>query len=145
MEPKTLREVDNDQVYYTVCWSRLKKVDKYDIIRTVPAMAGIFELYYKDRQKKLILLYFAWVWYGGLRHTIRAITDPELSLTAPKRRRILEEQECYYRYSLVASQEDMEDIHHFYASQRLREAPPSSQRFVEIFLKEESPDNLITI
>jgi hypothetical protein len=147
MEPVTLRTVEKDMVHYSVNWSAMEKVDKYQIINSVPAMAGIFELYFMDEKKKLNLFYFALAWYGGLRHTLRQITDPDLNLTAPDRRKVLEDRECYYRYSLVSSHDDLTDILHYLAAHKLSaaQAPPSSGRFAEIFLDEDSPDKIITL
>lgn len=107
-------------------------------------MAGIYELYYMDDKKRLNLFYFAWVWYGGLRHTLRQITDPDLNLTHPKRRQVLEERECFYRYTLIESQGDMEDVLHFLAFQKVAspEVPAHSGRYEDILLDEISPDKV---
>ncbi len=48
-KPVVKKEVRGRNVYFTVNWSRLKKGDKYEIVRSVPSDAGIFELYYMDR------------------------------------------------------------------------------------------------
>lgn len=146
VEPTTLRRERGEGVYYTVQWSSLCRVDRYQIICSVPSMSGIYELYYMDRFRKLNRFHVDSCWYGGLRNTIRAVTDPELTLTAPERRRILESNECYYRYSLVTNIDDMKDIVFFLTSDNPPgEVPESSMRYSRIFVKEDSPDHLIDL
>ena len=67
-------------------WSRLRKSDKYEIVKSVPSEAGIYELYYMDEKGKLCLFHVGKSWYGGLRNEIRLRTDVELETdprTAP--------------------------------------------------------------
>jgi hypothetical protein len=138
--------VDRDIAYYTIYWSRLTKADKYTIINSVPSVAGIFEMYYMDEKKKLNLKRVSRVWYGGLRSRLRRLTDPELE-EEPKRREILEKYDCYYRYSVIYSMDDMQDILFFFASRYTpgEEKVPHSGRYAEIYLREESPDKIVTI
>ena len=107
-EPRITKAVDGTSAYFTVYWSRLRKAEKYDIIQKVPSVSGIFELYYKDEQKKLNLLYVAKAYYGGLMNELRKRTDPELE-DNEKRRKILSDRDCYYRYSPSDSYKDMTD------------------------------------
>lgn len=138
--------VEAGNAYFTLRWSRLTKADKYEIIKTVPAMAGIFELYYMDRKKKLNLFYMGKVWIGGLRSRIRTLTDPEIEMDV-KRREVLEKFDCYYRYSLTDHQSDLDDVFFFFAGRHFPHETKAahSGRYIQILVDEISSDNLITI
>ena len=140
------KTVDEDNAYFTLRWSRLSKADKYEIIKKVPAMAGIFELYYMDAKKKLNLFFVGKVWIGGLRSRIRRLTDPELEMDT-KRRAVLEKFDCYYRYSLTDHQSDLDDVFYFFAGRHFpRETKAEhSGRYSQILVYELSSDKLITI
>jgi len=146
MEPKIVKEIEDDAVYFIIYWSRLTKADKYDIIRNVPSVPGIFELYYMDEKKKLNLFFLSRAYYGGLRNTIRQRTDPELEDDVD-RRRVLNKYDCYYRYTVTQSHMDMTDILFFFK----RTYNPNdtkvqdSGRFEQIFVEERSDDKIVTI
>jgi hypothetical protein len=146
-KPLVQKLVDRDEdVYYTIIWSRLKKAEKYGIISAVPSQAGIFELYSMDKKGKLNLFYFGKSWYGGLRNELRARSDPELEKDA-KRREVLDKFDCYFRYSLLESSDDMSDILFFFAQTYFpgtRTYKPSG-RYRDIFVKEIAPDKIVTI
>jgi hypothetical protein len=97
------KKVKDEVAYYTVFWSSIKRVDKYDIQRTVPAMAGIFELFYRGDDRKLHLFYYGKAWLGGLRAVIREMTDPILMKDRPDIQDILKKHECYYRFAVCES------------------------------------------
>ncbi len=145
-DPIVTKLIDNDIAYYTLRWSRITKADKFTIINSVPAQAGIFELYYMDDHKKLNLIRVSRVWYGGLRSRLRRLTDPELEEDA-ERRALLERYDCYYRYSVIGSRDDMQDILFFFAGRYMPgdTTVPHSGRYAEIYLREESPDKIVTI
>jgi hypothetical protein len=140
------KEEDGDTAYFTVRWSRLAKGDKYQIVRSVPSEAGIFELYYMDEKKKLCLFHVGKSWYGGLRNEIRIRTDAELEKD-PRRQTILEEEECWYRWSLLSNSDDMTDILYFYAQTYLPglSVTAHSGRYERIFVKEVDADKIVTI
>ncbi len=146
IDPVVKKQVDGATAYFTIQWSRLTKADKYTIIRSVPAEAGIFELYYMDAKKKLNLLRVSRVWYGGLRSRLRRLTDPAIE-EDPIKRKILEELDCYYRYSIIRSRDDMQDILYFFASRHKPgdDSVPHSGRYEEIYVQEKSPDKIVTI
>lgn len=147
MKPVIGREDDGDCVYFTVCWSRLARADKYDIVTKVPSVAGIYELYSMDGKGKLVLLNVASVWFGGLRNELRARTDPELEKD-PVRRKILEDRACWFRYSLIESANDMADILFFFDRTYFPHAEPKfapSGRYAHIHVKELSDDKIVTI
>jgi hypothetical protein len=47
-KPIVQKRVRGRDAYFTVSWSRLRKSEKYEIVRSVPSDAGIYELYYMD-------------------------------------------------------------------------------------------------
>lgn len=140
------KQTNQDNVYYTIFWSGLKKADKYEIIKSVPSVSGLFELYYMDHKKKLNLFFMAKAWYGGLRNSIRKMTDAELERN-PARRQVLQVYDCYYRYTMTNSYQDMSDILYFFSATYFpgkgKTAP--SGRYTQIFVQEESPDKIVTI
>ncbi len=145
-EPIVQKLVDGDIVYYKVHWSHLEQADRHRIIATVPALAGIFELYSQDEHRNLRLLMVSKAWYGGLRAAIRRQTDPELEVDAG-RRRLLESQPCLYRYSLVESRADMDDILFFFM-ETYRPGAGTMQhsgRYEQIFVEEVDRDKIVTI
>lgn len=146
MKTSIIKRVKEDDAYFTVLWSELKKAEKYAINASVPAESGIFELYYMDDSKRLNLMYIERVWFGGLRSTIRKLTDPELEFDL-KWKEVLFRYVCYYRYTLSAKSRDMEDVL-FYFSEVLfpgSDRCTSSGRYKNIFLNEESPENFDTV
>ncbi len=144
--PHLDKKVDGEYVYYTVFWSPLRKAEKFDIVRHVPAMAGIFELYYMDENKRIHRMLISRVWYGGLRSRIRHDTDPELVMEEHYRK-ILNKYQCYYRFTLTDSMNDMLDVLHFFSKTYIPEqpVPGDSGRYRKIFLEEVSPDKVVTI
>ena len=140
------KQIEGSNVYYTVRWSKLKEADKYAIVTSVPGMSGIFELYYMDDRKKLNLLRVQRAWFGGLRNTIRAVSDPLLEQDL-KIRSILEDFKCFYRYSVLESFKDLSDILFFFSKTYFPESSSieSSGRFLKIFVKEISAEKIVTI
>ena len=139
-------EKDGD-IFYFVKWSPLAKAEKYDIIAKVPALAGIFEVYWMDETKRLRLFYLDKINYGGLRSELRRITDPELC-TDKKTKEILEENEIYYRYSLTDSAKVMDDVIWFFMQSYFPDEEPAvshSGRYKNIYLKESAPDKLLWV
>jgi len=146
-EPYITKKVDREgEAYYTVRWSPLIEVDKYKIIRAVPAVAGIFELYYQDDYKKLIRFYMARVWIGGLRSSLRRITD--LTLNDEKKwQDVLENKKCFFRYSICHSYMDLTDVLYFFAETFFpdEEKTENSNRYAGISVDEISPEKIIDI
>jgi hypothetical protein len=139
------KESDKGTAYFTVRWSRLRKADKYDIATCVPSVSGIYELYYMDKYKKLNLFFVSRSWYGGLRSSLRYMTDPELDRD-PRRLAILNEFSVYYRFSLSDSSGDLDDVLFFYMATYFPADPTvePSGRFEEIYVKEETADRIVT-
>lgn len=144
-KPVVTKLVRAQDAYFRVSWSRLRKSNKYDIIKSVPSEAGIYELYYMDEKGKLCLFHVGKSWYGGLRNEIRQRTDAELEKDE-KRKTILEDHDCWYRWSLVSASDDMADIIYFFAGVHRHEAKVHhSGRYRNIFVEEISADKIVTI
>ncbi|MCD6397561.1 MAG: hypothetical protein J7L71_08470 [Spirochaetaceae bacterium] len=145
---KTLitKKIKENNAYFSVQWSPLKKAERYDINASVPAESGVYQLYYMDKKKRLNLIYIERVWFGGLRSTIRKMTDPELEFD-PKWKSVLNQFDCYYRYTLSSSSRDMEDVLFFFGEVLFpgAEKCSSSGRYKNIFLNEESPEKFETV
>ncbi len=145
MEPVIKKKEDNKEVFFQVYWSLLKKADKYEISSSVPSLGGIYELYYMDEKKKLNLMFIDWVWYGGLRSRLRRQTDSVLIYT-PEHKKILENYDCYYRYSLSNSSKDMMDIIYFFGKSHFPDQDfEHSGRYDTIYLTEHSPQKIVTV
>lgn len=140
------KEVRARDAYFTVSWSRLRKCDKYDIVKSVPSEAGIFEMYYMDDHGKLCLFHVGKSWYGGLRNEIRLRADVELEKDAA-RKALLEEKDCWYRWSLLSNSDDMSDILFFFAQTYLPGSTSvhASGRYEHIFVNEIDADKIVTI
>ncbi|MCL2805735.1 MAG: hypothetical protein FWD26_07345 [Treponema sp.] len=134
-------------IYYFVQWSALSKADRYEIIAKVPALAGVFEVYWMDEKGHLRLFAVGQTNYGGLRSELRRITDPELCVNDEKTKKILEEKEIWYRYSPTNSANVMSDVIWFFMQKYFPEntSVKNSGRFENIFLKESAPDKLIWV
>ncbi len=146
MDTIITKKIKENNAYFSVQWSPLKKAERYDINSSVPAEAGVYQLYYMDNSKRLNLMYIERVWFGGLRSTIRRMTDPDLEFD-PKWKTILNQFDCYYRYTLCSSSKDMEDVLFFFGEVMFPHAGKciSSGRYTNIFLNEESPEKFNTV
>ena len=135
-----------EDVYYYVEWSPLTVADRYIINATVPAIAGIYEIYWMDDHEHLRMLSVGNTHYGGLRSELRRLTDSELTLD-PKARKILEDEEIWYRYAPTNSAAAMADVVWFFKKTYFPEDPgvEPSGKYKKIFLKESEPDKLIWV
>ena len=144
LKPVIIKKENNkNDVYYTLTWTALTRADKYKITTSVPAIAGMYELYYMDTHKRLNLLAITHAWYGGLRSNLRQAVDPyhthDLAM-----RTLLEEAPLYYRYSCSDSFGDLLDavwfLHNMYFPDSVQ--VDHSQRYRKIFLQEQAPDKI---
>jgi len=142
----TAKEKQGD-IYYFVNWSPLAIANRYDIITKVPAVAGIFEIYWMDESKHLRMFNVGKTDFGGLRSEIRNITDPELCRNNEKARKILEEKEIWYRYTASDSANIMADVLWFFMQTYFPDNTTvnHSGRYKNIFLRESAPDKLIWV
>ena len=136
-------------IYYSVEWSALAKADKYEIIKKVPSVAGVFEIYWMDENKRLRMFFIGQTNYGGLRSEIRRVTDPELCAADAEAKKTLEEKEIWYRFAPTDSAKVMADVIWFFMQKYFPEntSVKHSGRYKDdnIFLKESAPDKLIWV
>ena len=137
---------ENQDIYYYVNWSPLSKADRWEINAKVPAVAGIFEIYWVDDTKHLRMYNVGQTYYGGLRSEIRRLTDPELCAD-PQARAFLENKEMWYRYATTNSTADMADVIWFFMNTYFPEKTlvEHSGRYQNIFIKESEPDKLVWV
>jgi hypothetical protein len=135
-----------DNGYFFIQWSPLAVADRWEINAKVPAVAGVYEIYWMDEQNHLRMLYIGDTHYGGLRSEIRRLTDPELT-TDSRCKKILEEEQIWYRYAPVNSAAVMSDVVWFFRRTYFPENPGVSHsgRYEKIFVKESSTDKLIWV
>jgi len=135
-----------EEVYYFIQWSPLNVADRWLINSKVPAVAGIYEIYWMDDHDHLRMLAVGDTHYGGLRSEIRRLTDPELTQDA-RTREILENEEIWFRYAPSHSADVMSDVVWFFRKTYFPENPgvEHSGRFKKIFMKESAPDKLIWV
>ena len=135
-----------DSVYYKIEWSPLALAERWTINSSVPAVAGVYEIYWMDDHEHLRMLSVGNTHYGGLRSEIRRLTDSELALDKDVRK-ILEDKEIWFRYAPTNSAAAMADVVWFFRKTYFPENPgvEHSGKFQKIFLKESAPDKLIWV
>jgi len=135
-----------DEVYYHIQWSPLEIAERWTINAKVPAVAGVYEIYWMDDHDHLRMMAVGDTHYGGLRSEIRRLTDPELIID-PKAKETLENEEIWFRYSPSHSVDVMSDVVWFFRKTYFPENPgvEHSGRFKKIFIKESAPDKLIWV
>ena len=146
MDSGIIRSEKDENAYYYIQWSPLSIADRWTINAKVPAVAGIYEIYWMDDHGHLRMLSVGCTHYGGLRSEIRRLTDSELAIEE-KTRKILEDEEIWFRYAPTNSASAMADIVWFFRKTYFPEDPgvEHSGLFRKIFLKESEPDKLIWV
>ncbi len=133
------------EVHYSITWSALRTADRWSIAKSVPAVGGVYEVYWMDDRKHLRLLTVASAAFGGLRSEIRRFIDPELN-GAPRLRAILADDsvKIFFRYASVDSAKDMADVVWFFRKTYFPENPgvAHSGRYDHIFMDEAAPDKV---
>jgi hypothetical protein len=146
MEYGITAQEKGENVYYFVSWSPLEVAERWTISAKVPAVAGIYEIYWMDDHNHLRMLAVGQTHYGGLRSELRRLTDAELTVEAAAKK-ILENEEIWFRYSPSNSAAVMTDVVWFFRQTYFPENPgvDHSGRYKKIFLKESAPDKLIWV
>jgi hypothetical protein len=141
----SVREKGED-AYYFINWSPLAVAERWTISSKVPAVAGVYEIYWMDDHDHLRMLAVGNTHYGGLRSELRRLTDAELAVDE-KARRILEDEEIWFRYAPTNSAAAMADVVWFFRETYFPDNPgvESSGRYRKIFMKESAPDKLIWV
>lgn len=146
MNPTITKQTRNQDVYYTLQWSPILRASKATVIRSVPSVAGIFELYVVDQGGTPNLVRTRKAWYGGLRHALRELSDP----TTCKDRRLLtllKSRSLYFRYTTCDNSDDMNDVLSYLATVYPRAVGEynGSGRFRDVYVKEESTGSMVDI
>ena len=77
MEPEIQKMTRRDSVYFTIHWSPLLRLERRIVRSKVPSRSGIFEVYQDTGGREPEFVGRSHAFYGGLRHTLRAIADKE--------------------------------------------------------------------
>lgn len=113
LEGNYIKEIYLQDAYYTINWTPYFKFDKFKILQKVPELSGLFVVSTLNKQKQLKPFYLGNSWMGSLRHDIKFLKDEDGS-TDKEIIKILEDNECYYKYIIVLSHMDLEDIYMYY-------------------------------
>jgi len=135
-----------EDVHYSIKWSPLEIADRWAINAKVPAVAGVYEIYWMDDHEHLRMLAVGQTHYGGLRSELRRLTDPEL-ITDAKAKKILEEEEIWFRYFTSNSSAMMADAVWYFMKTYFPENPgvEHSGRYQKIYMNESAPNKLIWV
>ncbi len=138
----TARPRGNDG-YFSISWSPLRQADRWAIAASVPAVGGVFEIYWQDERKRLRLFVVGSARFGGLRSEIRRLTDSELTDNAHTAA-LLADREIFFRYAATDSAADMADVVWFFRKSYFPENPGVSHsgRYRRIFMDENAPDRV---
>ena len=135
--PSITKQVRRNRAYYTIDWSVLQTVARNRINAGVPALPGLWEIYWLQHSRIPRLLKIGTAWRGGLRSTLRTEADPE----RPANREIgeyLASGDCYFHFTVCEDRDDLVDVYWVLAS--LRNAPVrvdgDSGRYRDVRIKE---------
>lgn len=121
-------EEKNKTAYFTVRWSPFIRLDKRRVRSLIPAEAGIFQVYMISAAS-LELTGTHKTYFGGLRASFLEILDEDCQVAFPNKE-LLRESECYIRYTVSSSRDDLDDVmHHFTGSD-------DTGRFAQILVEE---------
>ena len=135
-----------EAVYYYIQWSPMALAERWTINSSVPAVAGIYEIYWMDDHNHLRMLTVGRTHYGGLRSELRRLTDPELN-EDPDARKKLEDEEIWFRYAPCNSASMMADVVWFFMKTYFPEKPgvDHSGRYEKLYMNESEPDKLMWV
>jgi hypothetical protein len=135
-----------EEVHYFISWSPLELAERWTINAKVPAVAGVYEIYWMDDHEHLRMFAVGQTHYGGLRSELRRLTDPEL-VNDPQAKKTLEEEEIWFRYFPSNSTAMMADAVWYFMKTYFPENPgvEHSGRFKKIFMTESAPNKLIWV
>ena len=132
--------------HYFISWSPLELAERWTINAKVPAIGGVYEIYWMDDHEHLRMLSVGSTIYGGLRTEIRRLTDPELVLDKATKK-ILEDEQIWFRFAPTNSPAIMADVVWFFRKTYFPENPgvEHSGRFEAIYMNETEPNKLIWV
>ncbi len=135
------KRVHREIAYYDLDWSPLLPVERRSINGSVPSLAGIWELYWLEQSRKPRLIKMGRAWYGGLRNEIRFEADAS-ERTNRNIEKYLISGDCYYRYIVCESADDLNELYWVLCSLRGMEGPTApKRRYRDLRVRED--DNMI--
>ncbi|RPI95547.1 MAG: hypothetical protein EHM32_05550 [Spirochaetales bacterium] len=104
------KSIVNEDVFYTIAWSRLIAYEKHSASRILPEMPGILCLLEAVPRGAMRYLIFYGCWRDGLRMALKNFLDPDFTkfpdINAQLRGRTMQ-----YKYTVVdSSMLDMQDV-----------------------------------
>ena len=144
--PVIIKKVNAPDALFIVNWSPILPADKFTVRQKIPAMSGIYQLFYMDKYKKLVLADMDIAWYGGLRAKLRSFSDPD-KLHPPDIKHIMDTKKLFCRFTLSESFADLTDTLSLLAKLEFENPEDFEEtgRYEEIFLEENSPNKITTI
>ncbi len=104
------KSLSNDNVFYTIAWSKLYHYDKHEAGRVLPELAGIICLVEELPRGDPAFLIFYGCWREGLRMGLKNFMDPDFT-KYPELLKDLLGKKVRYKYTVVDSNPtDMQDI-----------------------------------
>ncbi len=104
------KSVVNDDVFYTIAWSRLIAYEKHSASRILPEMPGILCLLETAPRGGMRYLIFYGCWRDGLRMALKNFLDPDFT-KFPDINASLRGRNMQYKYTVVdSSMQDMQDV-----------------------------------
>lgn len=101
--------IQNDEVFYTLAWSKLYKYEKYSAMKILPELSGIVSVFKKKENTDVNQLFYG-CWRDGCRIGLSKLLDPLFTPLS----HVLEKmgnENIYYRYTIIdSSPKDMKDI-----------------------------------
>ncbi|MDY6934948.1 MAG: hypothetical protein SVZ03_12110 [Spirochaetota bacterium] len=130
----------NNDVFYTIVWTRIYQYDKYRI-GGIPELPGIICLLQKIPNGSPKYLIFYSCWRDGLRNGIKNFLNPSLT-RFPEIIKNIDEKTLLYKYTIIDSKsQDLKDVMFWL----IKEYQPvfnslvdfeDSKRYKNIYLKE---------
>lgn len=104
------KAVVNDDVFYTIAWSRLIEYDKHSASRILPEMPGILCLMERLAGGAMEYLIFYSCWRDGLRMALKNFLDPDFS-KFPEINASIKRRGLFYKYTVIDTNiQDMQDV-----------------------------------
>jgi hypothetical protein len=134
------KKLNENDVYYSINWSRLFDYDKYTARRVLPELSGILWIQNKIGKKMETSLFYA-CWRDGLRVGLSKLMDDLVQKHNDLREKLIE-YDMFYKYCVIDTHpQDIQDVMFWL----IKEYKPKlndnkdfedSKRYMNIFVKE---------
>ncbi len=137
------KNVYKGDAYYVVRWSKYLKYNKYEVLKKIPKMPGIYVVFFKNEANRLVPFFLSYSWVNSIMYELNFILNQEAD-DDMKIKLILEKKDCYYKYVIIESYKDMLDVYEylqtFYRSRDTyfikKELEINSGRYNNIFVQD---------